>query len=113
MFKNILLMLLLFLSELILAQDIVMGKGSLVKTCKGQFFDSGGAKGNYSVGENSTMTICSDGSSSLSHISLSFSGLDLSQGDKLCFYDGPNTQSKLIVCNDNLPKRIRVFMPLL
>ncbi|MBK8721667.1 MAG: proprotein convertase P-domain-containing protein [Saprospiraceae bacterium] len=97
-------MLLLFLSELILAQDIVMGKGSLVKTCKGQFFDSGGAKGNYSVGENSTMTICSDGSSSLSHISLSFSGLDLSQGDKLCFYDGPNTQSKLIVCNDNLPK---------
>ena len=87
-----------------MGQDIIMGKGSLIKTCKGQFFDSGGAKGNYAGQEKSSVTICSDGQSSLTHISLSFNGLELSKGDKLCFYDGPNTQSKLIVCNDQLPK---------
>lgn len=104
MLKNLLFIILLFQTVLLQSQEIIMGKGNFTKTCKGQFFDSGGAKGNYTSGESNTMTICSDGSASLSHISLSFSGLELSQGDKLCFYDGPNTQSKLIVCNDNLPK---------
>ena len=41
------------------AQDILMQDGTF-NQCSGTFFDTGGASGNYSTGENFTLTICPD-----------------------------------------------------
>lgn len=74
--------------------------GSPITDCSGTFYDSGGNAGNYGNNQNLTTTICSDGSAG-THIQLNFSGVDLAQGDEICFYDGPNQASPLLSCSSD------------
>ena len=68
-----------------------------VNSCSGFFLDSGGNNGNYSANENFTTTICPQGNGG-THVQLVFSGPDLSIGDELCFFDGPNISSPSLGC---------------
>ena len=68
-----------------------------VNSCSGFFNDSGGKMGNYGPNENFTTTICPQGNNG-THIQLIFSGPDLSTGDELCFFDGPNTAAPSLGC---------------
>lgn len=77
--------------------------GTPINDCSGTFYDSGGSSGSYGDNQNLVTTICSDGSAG-THIQLTFSGVDLIQGDEICFYDGPNTAAPLLSCSgDYLP----------
>lgn len=76
---------------------------SPIVACSGTFTDSGGPNQNYGPNEIYTSTICPDGVSG-SHIKLQFAGVDIQVGDVLCFYDGPNTFSKLLACSDDFKK---------
>jgi|GEM_PF-2990647 len=76
------------------AQTYTMAPGT-VTTCGGNFYDSGGAGGNYSNGENSTMTFCPSVAGQC--ISVTFTSFDLEMyWDRLQVYDGPNTSAPLI-----------------
>ena len=84
------------ISSVLDAQTYVMS-GAPITDCSGTFLDSGGGSGNYSNNQNLSTTICSDGSAG-THIRLTFSGVDLAQGDELCFYDGSSTAAPLLAC---------------
>ncbi len=76
--------------------------GSDIDDCSGNFYDSGGSFNRYSHDEDFSTTICPDGTDG-THIQLYLIYLDLSFGDEMCFYDGPNTSSPLIACSDVFP----------
>ncbi len=77
------------------AQTVVLGD-TMVNACAGQFTDSGGFGASYAAGENTVMTLCPDGTDT--HLQLSFSRYELTPGDRLCLYDGPDTTATLITC---------------
>ena len=80
--------------------DINIDFGGTITTCTGNFYDSGGAGGNYGSGETSVITICPDSPGSFTQ--LDFSQFATEDGfDQLCVYDGPNTGSPLMGCFDN------------
>jgi hypothetical protein len=89
------ILLTLFLSSvaLNLKGQYLISSGGTVTTCSGTFYDSGGAGGNYTQGENSIMTICS---SSGEPIRLFFHDVSIRSGDNLYIYDGPDITSLLI-----------------
>lgn len=66
----------------------------LVKTCFGQFFDSGGPNGAYKANEDYTYTI--ESGTEGAHFILRFVEFYLSDGDELTVYDGNSTSSKVI-----------------
>ena len=66
----------------------------LVKTCFGQFFDSGGPNGAYKANEDYTYTI--ESGTEGAHFILRFVEFYLSDGDELTVYDGNSTASKVI-----------------
>lgn len=74
-------------------------QNSVVSLCGGIFTDSGLLQGNYSPGENITMTICANGVDG-THTRLSFSGVDIRPGDALCFFDGPTALAPPLTCHD-------------
>jgi len=76
-------------SQVVLAQDFVLGNGDIT-ACSGAFFDSGGQSGNYAPEESLVATICADGSSG-THIRMNFTALHLASGDTLFFFDGIDT----------------------
>ena len=76
--------------------------GTPITDCDGFFYDSGGAFNRYSHDENFSTTICPDGSSG-THIQLFLIYVDMSVGDEMCFYDGPDTNAPLIACTDVFP----------
>ncbi|MEO1263242.1 MAG: proprotein convertase P-domain-containing protein [Bacteroidota bacterium] len=65
--------------------------------CSGFFLDSGGGNGNYGPNESFTTTICPQGNAG-THVQLIFSGTNLSPGDQLCFFDGPNVAAPSLGC---------------
>ena len=69
-------------------------KDGIVKTCFGQFFDSGGPNGAYKTNEDYTYTIESETEGA--HFILRFVEFYLSDGDELTVYDGSSTGSKII-----------------
>ncbi len=66
----------------------------LVKTCFGQFFDSGGPNGAYKANEDYTYTF--ESGTEGAHFILRFVEFYLSDGDELTVYDGNSTSSKVI-----------------
>ncbi|MPM63463.1 hypothetical protein SDC9_110343 [bioreactor metagenome] len=70
-----------------------MSDGS-VQTCFGEFFDSGGPTGSYSVDENSTYTI--ESGTEGAYLILRFVEFFLSEGDELTVYDGGSAAAKVI-----------------
>ncbi len=81
-------------------QSYLMEDGLLIEDCDGFFLDSGGGNGDYGANENFTATLCSDNSSG-THVQLVFSGVELADGDELCFYDGEDTGATQLSCADN------------
>jgi len=73
-----------------------------VKTCFGQFFDSGGPTGAYKANEDYTYTIESETEGA--HFILRFVEFYLSDGDELTVYDGNSTASKVIGTFSNTNK---------
>lgn len=62
--------------------------------CSGNFYDSGGAGGNYSNSESFTQTICSNSGNC---VQVNFSSFSSEAGfDLLTIYDGPTTASPVI-----------------
>ncbi|MBN2728043.1 MAG: T9SS type A sorting domain-containing protein [Bacteroidales bacterium] len=71
------------------AQTYNMQTGSFA-TCSGNFYDSGGAGGDYGNNENDTIVFCS---SSGTYISINFTAMDLKNGDNLFIYYGSDASS--------------------
>ncbi len=81
------------------AQNIIMADGSFTQ-CNGFFQDSGGANGSYGNNENFTLTICSNNpSANGSHVNIQFPGVDIAEGDVLCFFDGPDVTAPMLACH--------------
>ncbi len=76
--------LLLLISVTGFGQNYLMN-GTPINDCSGFFLDSGG-NGNYGANEDFVTTICSDGTNT--HVKLTFSGVDMVEGDTIFFYDG-------------------------
>ncbi|MGX1025293.1 PKD domain-containing protein, partial [Psychroflexus sp. MBR-150] len=78
------------------AQDILMQDGTF-NQCSGSFFDSGGASGNYSTGEDFTVTICPDDPTLIT--TLEFTEFDVTgiQGNTFEIYDGNTADPALLI----------------
>ena len=83
------------------AQTYLMGEAPLINACDGLFLDSGGNVDGYSANEDSEMTFCPDGGGG-QNVQLTFSGINLQEGDLLCFYDGEDTDAPLLTCSNEL-----------
>lgn len=66
-----------------------------ITTCTGDFYDSGGADGNYSNNENFVFTVLPQGNGNLMKVSFSAFNLENTY-DKLFIYDGPSTANTLL-----------------
>ena len=102
--KNILLGWSLLLSQWLCAQNFVMSDGVTDNTCSGVFYDSGTQAGlGYSANENTTYTLCTDGSTGVA-VKINFDAFNLDSKDTLRVYDGANTAAALIgkFTNDDL-----------
>lgn len=97
-----LIVLLIAISSILNGQTYEMDaiNGQTISTCGGLFFDSGGAVGDYTSGENLTVTFCA--SSTGAGLRLTFTDYEVTAGGAFCFYDGPNIAAPLIVCGNNL-----------
>ena len=92
--KRILLIVLLFFVKPALGQNYNMTNGT-INTCSGNFYDSGGAGGNYGNFQNFTLTFCSNIPGQA--IQLNFSAFNIENAfDNLFIYNGPNIGSPLI-----------------
>ncbi len=88
--------LVLFSLNSLQAQNYLMD-GTPINDCGGFFLDSGGGNNPYGPNENFTTTICSNGIGG-THVQLVFSGVELGEGDALCFYDGPDATAPQLAC---------------
>ena len=92
--NNLLLLLAVVFSIAARAQTIQMSNGSS-SACSGNFYDSGGAGGNYTDGQNFTYTICP--STAGQSVQVVFSSLNIESGwDYLYIYNGNSTGAPLI-----------------
>lgn len=94
--RSLLLSISLLFSILAQSQNYNMSN-SPITDCSGTFNDSGGAANNYGPNQNFTTTLCSDGSVG-THVSLTFSNVQLNGTDDLCFYDGTSTADPQLAC---------------
>ncbi|HEX8562838.1 MAG TPA: PKD domain-containing protein, partial [Flavobacterium sp.] len=83
--KKLLLLLSVFFCLSLSAQNYNISNTS-VSTCSGNFYDSGGAGGNYGNGQSFTMTFCP--STPGSAIKLNFSAFNLHSTDIMYIFDG-------------------------
>ncbi|WP_162985002.1 PKD domain-containing protein, partial [Mesonia aquimarina] len=86
----------IFFSVWVYAQEYNMGEQDIINTCSGNFYDSGGPDGTYSSfnEESSLMTICPDEDDM--RIQVDFSTFLLLGDDALHVYDGDSTDAPLI-----------------
>lgn len=78
------------------AQEFSISNGDF-NTCEGFFTDSGGNGGDYGPNENTTVTVCTDGTNG-THVQLIFGRVEIVEGDSLCFYDGRDTNAPTLSC---------------
>ncbi|MEL6923007.1 MAG: proprotein convertase P-domain-containing protein, partial [Bacteroidota bacterium] len=72
--------------------------GVPITDCDGFFLDSGGNDAGYQPNESFQTLICPDQTTG-THIELRFSGVELGDGDELCFYDDTDgADDKLLAC---------------
>ena len=102
--SKVLLALLLLINVVSFGQTYTMPTGTgnqNVSTCSGNFFDSGGAGGNYGTNANSTITFCPGTPGQLIRIVFSsYNTENLTDGvtlfDFLEIHNGPSTASPLL-----------------
>jgi len=82
---------------------------SLINDCSGFFTDSGGRLNDYDNRENFTTTICKNPREG-THIRLTFSKIDLAEGDKLCFYDGLTATADSLICIESFFNGIPIIV---
>jgi len=91
---NLLLaLIILFFSFETVAQtyNISTYDGQTVTTCSGTFYDSGGSSGDFSINESYTITFTP--STAGAYINLDFTTWNVTSGDALEIFDGPNVGS--------------------
>jgi len=93
------------------SQTYLISQGGIVTTCSGTFYDSGGSSGNYSNGEDFTMTFIP--ATSGAKLSIVFNSFAIESHpncnkDYLNIYDGVNTAAPLIgeYCGTTVPAPI-------
>lgn len=91
--KKALLIILTLLAIHANAQDIIMQNGT-VTGCSGTFYDSGGAGGAYSSGEDLVLTICPDNPGQLVTLNFTVFSTQLN-ADVMTIYNGDSTASPL------------------
>jgi len=82
------------------AQTYLISTGGTQTTCTGDFYDSGGAAGDYATAEDYTMTFCSS-SATNTHIRVYFWDFNVNPADTLYVYDGNSTAAPLIGAYNN------------
>lgn len=94
--KFLLSVIFLMAFSLLYAQVYLMSNDSIIYTCSGTFYDSGGNSGNYNNSESLTRTFCS--STPGTQITFNFSMFNSEQCcDHLYIYDGASTTGILLV----------------
>jgi PKD repeat protein len=94
--RNLLLILIALLSQfsILNAQTILITNGT-ASQCSGEFYDTGGLVGNYSINEDITFTLSPNIAGNF--VSLLFTQFVTEDNyDGLMIYDGPNTSSPII-----------------
>ncbi|RLJ65743.1 PKD domain-containing protein, partial [Lacinutrix venerupis] len=89
-----LILVLLFSSSALFAQDLLMQNGTF-NQCSGTLYDSGGASSNYSNDENFVLTLCPDGPDQFIELDFTFFGTQIGI-DELTIYDGDDTTAAVI-----------------
>lgn len=74
-----------------------MQDGVTITGCDGFFLDSGGNANGYGPNENMTMTFCPNGVDG-THVQMVFQGVDVSDADMLCFFDGDDATAPQLSC---------------
>uniref|UniRef100_UPI0026339E10 PKD domain-containing protein n=1 Tax=uncultured Psychroserpens sp. TaxID=255436 RepID=UPI0026339E10 len=87
--KILLLLIVLFLSYSVSAQDVIMQNGT-VTACSGVFYDSGGSGGNYGSDEALVLTICPENPGQLVQIDFTAFNTQLNV-DVITIYNGDST----------------------
>ncbi|MGX1025250.1 choice-of-anchor L domain-containing protein, partial [Psychroflexus sp. MBR-150] len=78
-------------------ERFLISDGPLVNTCSGNFFDSGGASGDYDTGENFTYTICPDGPNLQTILEFNEFILANDGVDQMTIYDADNPDPATIL----------------
>ncbi|MFA6925262.1 MAG: hypothetical protein WC223_13535, partial [Bacteroidales bacterium] len=78
----------LFSSKLF-SQTYLISDPGTVSTCAGNFYDDGGASGNFATNKKYIKTFCSDDPNKC--VVVTFNSYNLFNGSKLVVYDGPDT----------------------
>ncbi|MEN8174089.1 MAG: CUB domain-containing protein, partial [Chloroflexota bacterium] len=76
----------------------LISDGGTVNTCTARIYDTGGQGGDYSKGEDYSISFCSDDGSA---VVLDFTAFEYSDGDYFYVYDGPNTSSPQLAAITN------------
>lgn len=87
------------------AQTLLISNGASWNACSGNFFDSGGATGNYGDNEDLVASLCpSGGPGSTPATSLLFTTWSIAPGtsDRLTIHDGTSTADPVLVVGDGL-----------
>ncbi len=93
--RKLLLFLVTFLSIASYGQDYLMTGNATYNTCSGNFYDSGGANGNYANNLVQVVTFCPDTNNS--SIQVYFTMFDLGSGDFLEIYDGTTVNPATLI----------------
>ncbi len=75
--------------------------GTIVRTCEGLFYDSGGGARSYRSGENYAVTFCPEQGTTGKLVRLFFLEVDIrgiASVDKICFFDGNSVNSPSLGC---------------
>ncbi|HNW89867.1 MAG TPA: gliding motility-associated C-terminal domain-containing protein [Bacteroidales bacterium] len=102
--KTIIFFFFFVISGYIYSQTYLISAQGTVNACMGDFFDSGGASGNYGNNENFVMTFNSSDVTN-THIKMTFNNFDVEPGDTLIVYDGSNASQPVLgkYNNNNMP----------
>ncbi len=88
---NLIIAIFLLSVTVVYSQNYSIDNGGTITACSGTLFDTGGASGNYSDGEDHVVTICSDNGGAMI---LNFTTFNTENNyDELSIYDGGSTGS--------------------
>jgi len=81
-------------SSVSFSQTYLISNPGAVTTCSGNFYDDGGASGNYGTNKKYIKTFCPQDTSKC--LEFNFSSIDLNIGATLTIYNGPDTNSSIL-----------------